>query len=102
MDKVDSTMNSLQENMEMANEIAEAMSSSTGVTLGIDEVCSSRAYSSLIITDFLKDELKEELESYQQEALNERLNEADNVPVHKPPVAERVEDGKLAVVTPYS
>ena len=100
LDKVDTTINALNEQRELANEIAEAIANP--VNLDIDEVCSSRVYSSSIITDFfLKDELKQELEDLQQDELNERLNQADHVPVHQPPTAKK-EDGKFAVVTPYS
>lgn len=100
LDKVDTTINALNEQRELANEIAEAIANP--VNLDIDEVCSSRVCSSSIITDFfLKDELKQELEDLQQDELNERLNQADHVPVHQPPTAKK-EDGKVAVVTPYS
>jgi charged multivesicular body protein 4 len=88
---VDTTINALNEQRELANEIAEAIANP--VNLDIDEVCSSlRAYYSSIITVF-KDELKQELEDLQQDELNERLNQADHVPVHQPPTAKK-EDGK--------
>ena len=50
LDKVDTTINALNEQRELANEIAEAIANP--VNLDIDEVCSSRVYSLSIITDF--------------------------------------------------
>jgi charged multivesicular body protein 4 len=70
LDKVDTTINALNEQRELANEIAEAIANP--VNLDIDE-----------------DELKQELEDLQQDELNERLNQADHVPVHQPPTAKK-------------
>jgi len=72
LDKVDTTINALNEQRELANEIAEAIANP--VNLDIDE-----------------DELKEELAELQQDELNERLNQADHVPVHQPPIAKIVD-----------
>jgi len=71
LDKVDTTINALNEQRELANEIAEAIANPVN-DLGIDE-----------------DELKQELEDLQQDELNERLNQADHVPVHQPPSAKK-------------
>ncbi|PPQ85872.1 hypothetical protein CVT26_004002 [Gymnopilus dilepis] len=74
LDKVDATMNAVNEQRELANEIAEALSNPIyGVE--VDE-----------------DELNAELEELQQEELNTRLNEADHVPVHLPPTSRVSED----------
>ncbi|RXW25281.1 hypothetical protein EST38_g567 [Candolleomyces aberdarensis] len=72
MDKVDETMASIQEQRDIANEIADAISNPANMGLDLDE-----------------DELKAELEELEQETLNERLSEADHVPVHLPPSATK-------------
>jgi len=67
--KVDDTMNEVNEQMEHAHEIAEALANpiyATGSSLDDEE-------------------LNAELEELQQDVLNERLAEADHVPVHLPP-----------------
>ena len=101
MDKVDATMAAVNEQRELANEIADTIATPL-YTTEIDDVCSSRAYSSSIVADlfyFFKEELKRELEDLEQDELNERLNEADHVPVHQPPTAKRVEEGKSSLLT---
>jgi len=70
LDKVDTTINALNEQRELANEIAEAIANP--VHFDLDE-----------------EELKQELEDLQQDELNERLNQADHVPVHQPPTARK-------------
>ncbi|KIM46235.1 hypothetical protein M413DRAFT_308279 [Hebeloma cylindrosporum] len=70
MDKVDSTMNAVNEQRELANEIAETLANP--IYAGVDV-----------------DELKAELDELQQDELNNRLNEADHVPVHLPPGSVR-------------
>jgi len=70
LDKVDTTINALNEQRELANEIAEAIANP--VNLDIDE-----------------DELKQQLEDLQQDELNDRLNQADHVPIHQPPTAKK-------------
>jgi len=74
IDKVDSTMNAVNEQRELANEISEALSNP------------------LTGTEVDEDELNEELEELQQEELNNRLNEADHAPVHLPPGSSRVQE----------
>ena len=51
MDKVDTTIALLNEQRELATEIAETIATPL-YTTEIDDVCSSRAYSSSIIADF--------------------------------------------------
>ncbi|KAG9122466.1 ESCRT-III subunit protein snf7 [Ceratobasidium sp. 392] len=70
IDKVDATMDQVREQMELTNEISEAISNPLGMTgVDVDE-----------------DELKEELAELEQEELNDRLMGADRVPVHTPAV----------------
>ncbi|KAF8272515.1 vacuolar-sorting protein SNF7 [Lactarius quietus] len=89
MDKVDATMNAINEQRELANEISNLISDPTNAGLDIDE-----------------DALKAELEELEQDGLNERLMGADHVPVHAPaagasrvetrhPTAEEAEDAEL-------
>ncbi|KAJ3506040.1 hypothetical protein NLJ89_g7091 [Agrocybe chaxingu] len=75
LDKVDSTMNAVNEQRELANEVAEALANPIYGGAELDD-----------------DELKAELEELQEEALNERLSSADHVPVHLPPGATKVDD----------
>jgi len=74
MDKVDATMAAVNEQRELANEIAETIATP------------------LYTNDIDDDELKRELEELEQDELNERLNQADHVPVHQPPSAKKVEE----------
>ncbi|EIW66541.1 vacuolar-sorting protein SNF7 [Tremella mesenterica] len=67
IDKVDQTMDSIREQMDVANEISEAISNPTGMGNVVDE-----------------DELKAELEALEQEELDDRLKGADRVPIHTP------------------
>ncbi|GLB33754.1 putative SNF7 family protein [Lyophyllum shimeji] len=67
MDKVDATIAAVNEQRELANEIAEVLSNPTGVGLELDE-----------------DELTRELEELEQDELNERLSGAERAPVHLP------------------
>ncbi len=72
IDKVDATMDSIREQMDLTNEISDAISNPVGMGADIDE-----------------DELKDELDELEQEELNDRLVGADSVPLHTPqqPVA---------------
>ncbi|KAF8192554.1 Snf7-domain-containing protein [Pholiota molesta] len=72
MDKVDATMAAMNEQRDLANEIAE--------------VVANPMYSGVDVDD---SELANELEELQQEELNNRLSEADHVPVHLPPGSVR-------------
>jgi len=75
IDKVDATMDAIREEMEVANEISEAISNPLNVGHEIDE-----------------DELKNELAELEQEQLSELLEGADRVPVHSPSGPSRVQD----------
>jgi len=66
MDKVDATIASVNEQRDLANEIAEAISNPSNA-LDLDE-----------------DELKAELEELEQDELNERLSGAERAPMHAP------------------
>lgn len=81
MEKVDTIMDNIREQMDITNEISEAISN-PGIGNQIDE-----------------DELADELEALEQEQLNERLVGADRVPIHTPvspehaaPARHRVEE----------
>ncbi|EKC99723.1 late endosome to vacuole transport-related protein [Trichosporon asahii var. asahii CBS 8904] len=67
VDKVDETMDSIREQMDVANEISEAISNPVGMGATIDE-----------------DELQAELEALEQEELDDRLKGANHVPSHMP------------------
>ncbi|KAL9934088.1 hypothetical protein V8E36_007170 [Tilletia maclaganii] len=70
IDKVDATMDSIREQMDLTNEISDAISNPVGMGQDLDE-----------------DALKDELEQLEQEELNERLVGADHVPLHTPQLA---------------
>lgn len=67
IDKVDATMADIQEQTQLANEVSEAISTSTYTGVEIDD-----------------DELKAELAELEQEELDSRLAGAEHVPVHHP------------------
>ncbi|KAF8076332.1 Snf7-domain-containing protein [Lyophyllum atratum] len=67
MNKVDATMAAVNEQRELANEIAEALANPLTSGVDLDE-----------------DELKAELEELEQDELNERLSGAERAPVHMP------------------
>lgn len=67
IDKVDATMDSIREQMDLTNEISDAISNPVGMGQDLDE-----------------DELKNELEELEQAELNERLVGAEAVPSHVP------------------
>ncbi|KAI0722215.1 Snf7-domain-containing protein [Cerioporus squamosus] len=73
IDKVDQTMAEIQEQTQLANEVSEAISTSTYTGVEFDD-----------------DELKQELADLEQEELNDRLM-ADQVPIHHPAGPSRVE-----------
>ncbi|KAL1411338.1 ESCRT-III subunit protein snf7 [Vanrija albida] len=74
VEKVDQTMDAIREQMDLTNEISDAISNPVGIVNGIDE-----------------DELEAELEALEQEELDDRLKGADHVPLHTPasPVGAR-------------
>lgn len=69
---VDAQMDSIREQMEVSNQISEAISSPHNLGIDIDE-----------------DELKDELAELEDQQLQERLAGAERVPVHSP-VSNRV------------
>ncbi|KAI8446648.1 Snf7-domain-containing protein [Phakopsora pachyrhizi] len=75
IDKVDATMDSIREQMDLTNEISDAISNPVGMgqePLQLDE-----------------DEIKAELEELEQDELKSRLVGADSVPLHAPSQSER-------------
>ncbi|ORX89199.1 hypothetical protein K493DRAFT_331227 [Basidiobolus meristosporus CBS 931.73] len=69
IDKVDSTMDEIREQMDLANEISDAISQPVGFGYDMDE-----------------DELNAELEELEQEELDSKLLGAEAPPVHMPSV----------------
>ncbi|EUC66043.1 vacuolar-sorting protein SNF7 [Rhizoctonia solani AG-3 Rhs1AP] len=69
IDKVDSTMDQVREQMELTEEISQAISNPLNIGVELDE-----------------DELKDELAELEQEELNDRLMGADRAPLHTPAV----------------
>ncbi|CAE6333668.1 unnamed protein product [Rhizoctonia solani] len=69
IDVVDATMDKVREQMELTNEISEAISNPLNMGVDIDE-----------------DELKDQLAELEQEELNDRLMGADRAPLHTPAV----------------
>lgn len=72
IDKVDATMDSIREQMDLTNEISDAISNPVGMGQELDE-----------------DEIKAELEELEQDQLKGRLIGADSVPLHTPGQTER-------------
>jgi len=71
--KVDETMEAINAQREIANEISEAISNPVGAGIDIDE-----------------DELKQELADLESDELNDRLMGADRAPIHSPAGPSRV------------
>lgn len=80
VDRVDQTMDSIREQMELSNEISEAISNPVGMGNVVDE-----------------DELKAELDALEQEELDDRLRGAEHVPVHTPASPVGVPSGRERV-----
>ena len=70
-DKVDATMDEIQNQIQLSEEISDAISRPVGVAAEIDE-----------------DELREELEAMEQEELDNKMLGAEAPPVHVPNSAE--------------
>jgi charged multivesicular body protein 4 len=95
IDRVDQTMDSIREQMDLTNEISDAISNPVGMGHDLDEVrmnsglsCLHTRFLTLTISLYYsQDELKNELEELEQAELNERLIGADHVPVHTPAMA---------------
>jgi charged multivesicular body protein 4A/B len=82
-------MDSIREQMDLTNEISEAISNPVGMGQMVDEVsddttCSFGMKSIFEESANSQDELKAELEALEQEELDDRLRGADRVPVHTP------------------
>ncbi|EJT97491.1 Snf7-domain-containing protein [Dacryopinax primogenitus] len=73
IDKVDATMDSIREQMELTNEISDAIANPINMGVDIDE-----------------DELKEQLAELEQEELDNKLMGAERAPVHAPSEPSRV------------
>ncbi|KAJ3811241.1 Snf7-domain-containing protein [Lentinula lateritia] len=73
VDQVDATMNEVNAQREVAQEISEIISSPSA------------------LGDVDEDELLQELNDLEQEQLDERLRGADHVPLHRPHIAEEPE-----------
>lgn len=94
MNKVDATMDQINEQRELANEISEAISNPLNAGIDLDEVRHSLSRGYRPMTDFrIQDELKDELAELEREELDERLMGAERAPLHSPSgvtkVAER-------------
>jgi len=73
IDKVDATMDSIREQMELTNEISDAIANPINMGVEMDE-----------------DELKEQLAELEQEELDNKLMGAERAPVHAPSEPSRV------------
>jgi len=69
-------MNKVNEQRELANDIADAISNPSG------------------FADIDEEELKAELDELEQDELNERLMGADHVPIHAPAGSSRIEESR--------
>ncbi|WVN85732.1 vacuolar-sorting protein SNF7 [Cryptococcus depauperatus CBS 7841] len=76
---VDATMDKIREQMDLTNEISDAISNPVGMGIVLDE-----------------DDLKEELDALEQEQLDDRLAGADRVPNHLPASPIGQTTGKIA------
>ncbi|GAA6022928.1 hypothetical protein JCM8202_000273 [Rhodotorula sphaerocarpa] len=70
VDKVDSTMDEVRNQLELTNEISQAISDPAGMGIDVDD-----------------SELADELAELEQEELNKRLAGAEAAPMHSPPAA---------------
>jgi charged multivesicular body protein 4 len=77
-------MDSIREQMDLTNEISDAISNPVGMGHQVDEVRQQWKY--LRVGDVLiyQDELKAELEALEQEELDDRLAGAERAPIHAP------------------
>ncbi|KAF5388256.1 hypothetical protein D9615_000367 [Tricholomella constricta] len=83
INKVDATMATVNEQRELANEIAESLA--------------NPLYGGMDIDEDLKEELNAEVEALEQDELNERLSGAERAPVHLP-AGTRVEGQRQPTV----
>ncbi|GAA5856741.1 hypothetical protein JCM5353_002611 [Sporobolomyces roseus] len=70
VDKVDATMDEVRNQLELTNEISQAISDPAGMGIDVDD-----------------QELADELAELEQDELNKRLAGAENVPMHSPAAA---------------
>lgn len=107
MDTVDATMNEINTQRELANEISDAISNPAFAGLEVDEVFVHSSINISPLSCYLcipielpspQDELKAELAELEQEDLNERLMGADHVPVHQPAGATRISESTFSSV----
>jgi hypothetical protein len=89
IDKVDATMDQIREQMEISNEISDAISNPVNMGIDVDDVSYAiyKLAARLLKLPFLQEELKNELEELEQEQLNDRLMGAERAPVHALPTA---------------
>ncbi|KAI9503444.1 ESCRT-III subunit protein snf7 [Coemansia spiralis] len=80
VDKVDETMDEIREQMDLANEVSEAISQPQMFGMELDE-----------------DELNAELEELEQEELDKRLLDAEHVALPRPPVAIKQQSSSAPV-----
>ena len=95
-------MDSIREQMDLTNEISEAISNPVGMGQMVDEVSFPSpldAFHGAYIDD--QDELKAELEALEQEELDDRLRGADRVPMHTPasPIGQTNGPSRMSSVT---
>ena len=96
MDKVDATMASVNEQRDLANEIAEAISNPTSTGFDLDEVTLYFPSSQLSAeSPYSKDELQAELDDIEQDELTKQLRGAERAPLHAP--VGKVAEGKSAL-----
>lgn len=96
---MDATIEAINSQREIANEISEAISNPLGAGVEIDEVNASHLLNNkaIIIVFLYQDDLKQQLAEYEAEALSETLTGAGRVPIHSPTVP----GGKVAVEREY-
>ncbi|KAG8746132.1 ESCRT-III subunit protein snf7 [Ceratobasidium sp. 414] len=88
IDRVDTIMDDVREQMELTKEITDAISNPLGIAGGeIDEVSVSFFTTPSVLAHmYWQDELKAALSELEQEELNDRLMGAERAPVHTPAV----------------
>jgi charged multivesicular body protein 4 len=87
-------MDSIREQMDLTNEISDAISNPVGMGNQVDEVCLIHPpYQDMTGTDG-QDELKAELEALEQEELDDRLAGAERAPIHAPTSPVGVTSGR--------
>lgn len=85
INQVDSTMDDIREQMDLANEISDAISQPVGLGLDMDEV-KAMSYN-IVRSHNEQDELAAELDQLEQEELDAKLLETEKVPSTQLPVS---------------